>query len=86
MLGHLLEQVHARLIPEFFRLPEYPKGENTRRNQVCYCLVQLRKILSIILSIIAFGGEYFVKVILKFAQVVFFVKGDVNYGEKSRNR
>ena len=57
-----------------------------RVNQDCYCLVQLRKILSIILSIIAFGGEYFVKVLLKFAQVVFFVKGDVNYGEKSGNR
>ena len=47
---------------------------------------QLRKILSNILSIIAFGGEYFVKVLLKFTQVVFFVKGDVNYGEKGGNR
>ena len=86
MLGNLPEQVHARLIPEFFRLPEYTKEENTRVNQEYYCLGQLRKILSIILNIIAFGGEYFVKVLLKFAQVVFFIKGDVNYGEKSRNR
>ena len=57
-----------------------------RVNQECFCLSQLRKILSIILNIIAFGGEYFVKVLLKFAQVVFFIKGDVNYGEKSGDR
>ena len=86
MLGHLPEQVHARPILSFFLLPENPKGENTRRDQECYYLGQLRKIFLIILSIIAFGGEYFVKVLLKFAQVVFFVKGDVNYGEKSGYR
>jgi len=28
-LGHLPDQVRTKLIPEFFGLPEFPKGKNT---------------------------------------------------------